>query len=396
MDETILYNTYKRLLENIVFNKWKFLDNEYESPITKNNEKHIKNMDIIKFQILEKLGYLPVFVFLTDYINDKNFKYNKNHLEKSLLIIFHIVTDVEHTDIQMHLGKKSYLELHKSFFQNHEETLNEWCDNMMINYFSNKNIRLISKKLNVELLQYPEFYSCTLILVTYDSRFLYNQNKYKYNTGYKSFILLDLNGFIIYTSNSILCDIEETNSDYKNKFVFDKIPFNKILSDIDCVLINTGYSFLDGYLNFQNNYINHKIKTLYYQLYTQDIFDIINANKIFKELFNIFPKLCMSRNLSNSDRIFSNRVKLCSTFYNIKKMASILDIDNKKIKYKYWTNSKSCYDDDILYNMYEKINDNKEDNNFYIDYKDINELDDLLLQQDKELENLINKVKIKN
>ena len=136
MDETILYNTYKRLLENIVFNKWKFLDNEYESPITKNNEKHIKNMDIIKFQILEKLGYLPVFVFLTDYINDKNFKYNKNHLEKSLLIIFHIVTDVEHTDIQMHLGKKS----------------------LMINYFSNKNIRLISKKLNVELLQYPEFY----------------------------------------------------------------------------------------------------------------------------------------------------------------------------------------------------------------------------------------------
>jgi hypothetical protein len=53
----------------------------------------------------------------------------------------------------MHLGKKS----------------------LMINYFSNKNIRLISKKLNVELLQYPEFYSCTLILVTYDNRFLYNQ-----------------------------------------------------------------------------------------------------------------------------------------------------------------------------------------------------------------------------
>lgn len=77
-------------------------------------------------------------------------------------------------------------------------------------------------------------------------------------------------------------------------------------------------------------------------------------------------------------------------------MASILDIDNKKIKYKYWTNSKSCYDDDILYNTYEKINDDKEDNNFYIDYKDINELDDLLLQQDKELENIINKVKINN
>jgi hypothetical protein len=63
MDEIILYNTYKRLLENIVFNKWKFLDNEYASPIIKNNEKHIKNMDIIKVQILEKLGYLPVFVF---------------------------------------------------------------------------------------------------------------------------------------------------------------------------------------------------------------------------------------------------------------------------------------------------------------------------------------------
>lgn len=47
--------------------------------------------------------------FLTDYIN------NKNHLEKSLLIIFDIITDV-----QMHLGKKSYLEMHKSFFQKYK------------------------------------------------------------------------------------------------------------------------------------------------------------------------------------------------------------------------------------------------------------------------------------
>jgi hypothetical protein len=162
MDESLIYNTYKSLLKEIVNNRWYFLENEYISHITKNNEKHIKNMDIIRIQILDKLGYLPVFVFLTDYINNKDFKYNKNHLEKSLLIIFDIITDVRHTDVQMHLGKKSYLEMHKSFFQNHEETLNEWCDNMMINCFSNKNIRLISKKSNIELLQYPEFYSCTL------------------------------------------------------------------------------------------------------------------------------------------------------------------------------------------------------------------------------------------
>lgn len=366
------------------------MENEYISSITKYNEKHIKNMDMIRIQILDKLGYLPVFVFLTDYIYNKGFKYNKNHLEKGLLIIFDIVTDIKYTDVQMHLGKKSYLEMNKSFFEIHEETLNEWCNNIMINCFSNKNIRLISKRLNVELLQYQEFYSCTFILVIYDSRFLYNQNKYKYKTGYKSFVLLDLNGFIIYTSDSILCDIEETNSDYKNKFikfVFNKIPFNKILSNIDCILINSGYPFLDGYLNFQNNKINHKIKSFNFQSYTQDIFDTINANEIFKELFNIFPKLCMSKNLSNSDKIFSTRMKLCSTLYNIKKMASILNIDDEKSKYKYWMNPKSYYNNDNLH-----IEDKNSDI-FYINYN-INELDNLLSQQDKELEKLIDKVKI--
>lgn len=379
-------------MEEIVSDKWKFLENEYISSITKYNEKHIKNMDMIRIQILEKLGYLPVFIFLTDYINNKGFKYNKNHLEKCLLIVFHIVTDVEYTDIQMHLGKKSYLEIHKSFFQNHEETLNEWCNNMMINCFSNKKIRLISKKLNVELLQYQEFYSCTFILTIYDSRFLYKQNKYKYKTGYKSFLLLDLNGFIIYTSDAILCDVEETNSDYKNKFikfVFNKIPFNKILSNTDCVLINSGYSFLDGYLNIQNNKINHKIKSFHFQSYTKDIFDTINANIVFKELFNMFPKLCISKNLSSSDRIFSTRIKLCSTLYNIKKMASILNIDNEKNKYKYWMDPKSYYKNDIIY-----IDNDKNNDIFYTNYS-VMELDTLFSQQDKELEDIIDNFKIK-
>lgn len=220
-------------------------------------------------------------------------------------------------------------------------------------------------------------------------------SKNKYNIGFKSFILLDFNGFIIYTSNPILCDAEETKSDYKNKFIkfiFDKIPFNKILSDIDCVLINTGYSFLDDYLNIQNNKINHKIKSLHFQSYVKDIFDILNANKVFDELLNIFPKSSMSRNVSNSDRIFNSRLKLSSTFYNIKKMTSILNIDNEAIKYKYWIHPKSNYDNDILYN---NMDYNKKDDTFYLNDNNI-EMDNLLLQQDKELENIINKVNIRN
>lgn len=161
---------------------------------------------------------------------------------------------------------------------------------------------------------------------------------------------------------------------------------------IDCVLINTGYSFLDGYLNIQNNKINHKIKSLHFQSYVKDIFDILNANKVFDELLNIFPKLSISRNVSNADRIFNSRLKLSSTFYNIKKMTSILNIDNEAIKYKYWMNPKSNYDNDILYN---NMDYNKKDDTFYLNDNNI-EMDNLLLQQDKELENLINKVNIRN
>lgn len=385
--------TYKSLLKNLVNTKWYFLNNHYESPIQKHKEKYIKNMEIIKDEIKIKIGNLSTFVFLCDYIYDKEFSYNRNHLDKSLLILFDLISDVKHIDIQNHMGPISYYNMQKDFFRQHSKSLNKWCNNLLLNYFSNKKLRLIGKQLNTELLQFTELSNFTLFLNIYDSRIDYTKNKMIYKNGFISFILTDSNNMILYISESILInqkkDTKDMDSNYNQKFInyiFNKIDFLNILKDTDCVLINTGFKFLDGYITLKDKNINHIIKTFYLNEYPNVIKQEIYCYNTFYELFTTFPKLCMTNNLEKGDFIFTNRMKLCSTLYNIKKISKTLDLENETPKYSYWKENYAVYFNIIKQEKKEK--QKRIQNNIEIQ----DEMLSITFEQEKEIESIQNEI----
>lgn len=389
----LYFITYKKIFRNLVENKWSFCNNHYESPIQKYKEKYIRNMRIIKDEIKMKLGFLSAFVFLCDYIYNKDYSYNKNHLDKCLFILFHLISDVKHTDIQDHMGSISYYNMQKDFFKKHEESLNLWCDRLLNNYFSTQKLRLIGKKLNIELSQYTEFSNFTFFLNIYDSRIDYTNNKMIYKNGYMSFILIDINGMILYASESILCSQNKNmNSNYNQKFVnyiFNKINFLDILNDTDCVLINTGLMFLDGYITLKEGKINHKIMNFYLNEYPSIIKETIYSYNTFNELYKTFPKLCMTNNSEKGNSMFTSRIKLCSTLYNIRKISQLLNLDNETPKYTYWYENNAGYFNPI----YQK--DNKEDNEKKQSNIEIKkEMEYILLKQEKKIEDIQNEIEI--
>lgn len=78
--------------------------------------------------------------------------------------------------------------MQRDFFRQHSESLNKWCNNLLLNYFSNKKLRLIGKQLNTELLQFTELSNFTLFLNIYDSRIDYTTNKMIYKNGVVSYL----------------------------------------------------------------------------------------------------------------------------------------------------------------------------------------------------------------
>lgn len=99
---------------------------------------------------------------------------------------------------------------------------------------------------------------------------------------------------------------------------------------------------MDGYITLKDKNINHIIETFYLNEYPNVIKQEIYCYT-FYELFTTFPKLCMTNNLEKGGFIFTNRMKLCSTLYNIKKISKILDLENETPKYSYWKENYAVY-----------------------------------------------------
>lgn len=90
MDIDVIQNKilYEKLLKENVNKKWSFLNNNYISNINNYENKRIPELNLVKEKIKSKLGFISPFVLLTDFIHDKELKFNANHMDKALLIIY--------------------------------------------------------------------------------------------------------------------------------------------------------------------------------------------------------------------------------------------------------------------------------------------------------------------
>jgi hypothetical protein len=177
---------YKELLQQeidkILLNEWGFLNENWQQIY--NNYKHrteiknIKEINDIKKELLDKLGYTAVFFFLTKLYTHKEYPAPYLEVEKGLYLIYHLISGITSKYIKRNLPYSSFYAVYKNFWIDNYTNLNKYVDLCLLKMFSTIKIRVYSA-----LIKNPSnFKNITLMLDGHDSTIDYRglNNKYEF------------------------------------------------------------------------------------------------------------------------------------------------------------------------------------------------------------------------
>jgi hypothetical protein len=330
------------LFYEIVDSYWDFLDNDYSTDIDVNfNYIPVSYLNDIKSKIFNNIGFITVFTFLTDFFSKYEFYGDKyNNIQKGLLILFQLITGVSNEGIKIYISKYIFEEIHKNLYIDYKYELITWIDNIMYKSFSNKNTRLLARSSYENL----DLNKVTLILTFYDNRYDYIKKRYFLKGfGYKTIIVTDFNGMIVYVSPKTFSFPNIPNG-FKKKEEYlnqEKLLLKKMLNDLDfnfmdesdILLINNG--FIDDTYIVKYNKENKNIITKNVNISEND-FKKINNIEIHKNLFIRFDKLKKDSSKRGNPEVYNLKIKLCSLFLNIINMERIININIKDLHKKWY------------------------------------------------------------
>jgi hypothetical protein len=363
-------------IQKLISLKWKFLNNTYPyidyKRYHRTELKEINFINDLKNELYQKLGAIPIFIFLTDFFYKLNIPGPFKNIEKGLLLLYQLLIGKSINAMSSYVKYTTYHDMYKTFYVDYRKELNEWVNNLLLNdYFSNNTLRLIYAKLkNPKLLKH-----ITCYMDGYDSRIVYqdihfDKNRlysYKFkNSGLRTQFICDINDIIIYISQPKPC------SDYTDGKMFEEINLNKCLHQTDCMLIDGGYTLhvnkvieknnLNGGCLSLNNFCYPNRKPKNEVLSPEQInfnkqigsmrSDIETFFLKYTTLFHRFNKEKAVRITENS--IYYIQFKLCSVLYNIKKACEIYDVkEDRNYMFKYWIEENFDY---------MNVNDNNDEN----------------------------------
>lgn len=335
--DNIEYNEILKLLTvELINNKWHFLNNDYITNIKKedNNIKNVFFIDRIKKEIKKKLGYIGPYIFLTDFFKKYRFTGPYRDVEKCLLILYQLISGYSNNEMVSYVPYSAFYNLQKEFYEKYNNTLNSWIDNLLKEYFSNINIRLISK--SIKNLSTKNLNKITLFMNVYDNRINYKESlNVIRNVGYKTLIISDMNDKIIYISKTIITSIKQENKKQEIELIqeiINNINFKEFMTKYDCLFINTLYPVV---ITIDNNEVIFKDANNFYDIseisdktFNIDLF--IDLSKNFYKLNNKFKQYCPER--------YNLELKLSALFLNIKKVNNLINLEQNNNMYKKWFN----------------------------------------------------------
>jgi hypothetical protein len=170
---------YKVLLQQeidkLLLNEWEFLNENWQQIHNaykhRTELKHIKEVEEIKKEFLDKLGYTAVFFFLTKLYTHKEYPGPYFEVEKGLYLIYHLISGVTSKNIKRNLPYSSFYAFYKNFWIENYSNLNKYVDYCLLNMFSTIKIRIYSA-----LIKNPRnFKNITLLLDGHDSTIDYSK-----------------------------------------------------------------------------------------------------------------------------------------------------------------------------------------------------------------------------
>lgn len=346
-------------INKLVLDKWSFLNESWKKIHHKYKHrtviKHIKNINEIKKELLNKLGYISVFFFLTVLYTHKEYPAPYFEIEKGLMLIYHLVTGYTSKNINKHMPYTSFYAVYKKFWITNYSSLNKLVDDLLINMFSNVKIRVLSAYIKNP----KNFKNITLLLDGHDSTIEYDkpdieiQKRWSYKlktSGIRTQVLADVNEMIISVSKSELCGISSDGGMFLNMKLYNKICKQ------DVVALDGGYSLFikqfedlcndKGYDLDDNNFFYPIRKEQNLALNKQEehfnkvfgSFRSIIENQ-FCELYNKFKRFSNNNSTLKTDDIkyITLQLKVSFLLKNIQKFSEKFNIITQE-HHKLWIN----------------------------------------------------------
>jgi hypothetical protein len=328
-------------LQQLLHDEWQFLDEEWPTQECPSNHrtslKSIPRMNTVKDKLMERLGPIPVFFFLTVIWSCDKYPGPYREVEKGLLVLYHLVTGLPMVGISPFIAKSSFHAIHKVIYKDKRDKNTKKITQMLTSMFSTFPIRLHSAKIrNPEL-----FPQVTLHLDGHDTRLSCeeksNKEMYSYklkNPGVRTQVCVDCNGMAILVSKSLPC---KDNND-GNMLVAMKIQ--RYIHQLDCIAVDGGYTqFIKRVVEdtdlSKKNFCYPIRKTRGKDLEKVEA----NYNKTFGsmrsqieaefgELGHIFEKHANHKPVVVSKiETYNLQLRLCLLLLNIKKMVKMLSLE---------------------------------------------------------------------
>jgi hypothetical protein len=300
-------------IDKLIVNEWGFINDNWKKK--QNNYKHrtelkyIKEINDIKRELLQKLGYTSVFFFLTKLYTHKDYPAPYFEIEKGLYLIYHLVSGVTSKDMKRNLPYTSFYKFYKEFWITNYEHLNKYVDLCLQNMFSNIKIRIYSS-----LIKNPNnFKNITLMLDGHDSTIEYDkpdisqQKRWSYKlktSGLRTQVLTDINNFVIAVSNSELCGVSSDGGMFLNMKLYNKI--NKR----DVVAIDGGYTLFINQFEIlcRKKNIPLSDNNFFYPIRKEPNEEMNKQEKHFNDVFGSFRSAIENQfcELGNKFKRFSN------------------------------------------------------------------------------------------
>lgn len=330
----------------IINDQWGFMSSDYPfyepKKCHRTELKPVKDIHLIKNYVLKQLGFIPVFFFLVVIFSTYDYPGPYRHVEKGLLILYHLLSGSSLVEMGNFIPRSSYFAIYQAFFEKRDKKLHEQLDQLLSSMCTSLRFRILCALNNNP----KDFKIATMFIDGHDTRASLSSNhdsktaySYKFKkSGLRIQFLCDINLMIMYISKAAFCGINNDGS------MLSRIDLSSTVTKQDVIALDGGYTqyipsicstnphlsmgnFLVPKRKAQN--IDHSDKDAVFN----STFGSFRSSveDVFGKLGSLFKRFNNNKSLKvTSEDQLSLQYKLVSILFNIKRFASLGGLNHQQ------------------------------------------------------------------
>ena len=160
-----LLQEYNKLMHDhwtFLFEPWPQIQ---KSKFHRTEIKTINDIEHVKETVLQRLGYIPVFFFLTVLFALQDYPGPYRNCEKGLLILYQLVKNCSMEQMGRFIPRSSFYDIYRAFYNKQAQILDRKLSAFLASMFSTIQIRILLAQQNPSM-----FKHVTLLLDGHDTR----------------------------------------------------------------------------------------------------------------------------------------------------------------------------------------------------------------------------------